>query len=80
MGANNARARTQMPSEKQLSIQRAAVRFANDYGPLAAANAGDPTARHVMAERLVDILKEQGLGICIRPFIFSIELQPEVVS
>jgi hypothetical protein len=49
--------------ELDAAIVRAAVGFANDYGPLPAANAGDEAAQAVMAKRLVDILARQGLTI-----------------
>lgn len=44
-------------------IRRAAVAFANDYGPLPAANAGDEEAQHEMARRLHKALRDQGLSI-----------------
>lgn len=45
------------------AVARAAVGFANDYGPLPAANAGDANAQAVMAKRLLDTLARQGLTI-----------------
>ena len=52
-----------MPSDQILRTRTAAVDFANDYGPLPAANAGDEDARHALAERLIACLKRQGLVI-----------------
>jgi hypothetical protein len=51
------------PSERVLSMRRAAVSFANDYGPLPAANSGDAAAAHEVAARLVSILRREGLKI-----------------
>lgn len=45
------------------AIARAAVGFANDYGPLPAANDGDEKAQSVMAKRLLDILDRESLVI-----------------
>ena len=45
------------------AIRSAAVSFANDYGPLPAANAGDEQARHDVARRLWKALRAQGLSI-----------------
>lgn len=55
------------PSEKMKGIRRAAVSFANDYGPLPAANRGDEDATHAVAMRLVEALKRQGLTIVRDP-------------
>ncbi len=44
-------------------IRRAAVAFANDYGPLPAANAGDEDAAQKIADRLISALQRQGLTI-----------------
>jgi len=44
-------------------IRRAAVRFANDYGPLPAANGGDEDAIHQVATRLYGIMRAEGLDI-----------------
>lgn len=51
------------PTQRVLAIRRAAVRFANDYGPLPAANAGDERAAHQVAHRLFKIMAEEGLAI-----------------
>ena len=54
-------------TRRALAIRNAAVRFANDYGPLPAANAGDEDARHEVALRLFKICLEEGLEISLRP-------------
>ena len=51
------------PTRRVLAIRRAAVRFANDYGPLSAANDGDETAQHQMAHRMFGIVADEGLTI-----------------
>ena len=55
------------PEERVLKIRRAAVAFANDYGPLAAANQGDEEALHYVARRLFEACKREGLKIIINP-------------
>jgi len=45
------------------AIRRAAVAFANDYGPLPAANNGDQEAQQEVAKRLFDRLIAEGLHI-----------------
>ena len=55
------------PNRRVLAIRRAAVRFANDYGPLSAANDGDEDARHQLATRLFKICAEEGLKIILNP-------------
>ncbi len=45
------------------AIRTAAVSFANDYGPLPAANGGNEQARHDVAHRLWKALRAQGLSI-----------------
>lgn len=55
------------PTQRVLAIRRAAVRFANDYGPLNAANNGDERARHEMALKLFKIMAEEGLEIITKP-------------
>lgn len=54
------------PTQRVLAIRRAAVRFANDYGPLALANQGDETAQHEVAGRLFRIMSEEGLSIIMK--------------
>ncbi|KEP71746.1 hypothetical protein DL1_00030 [Thioclava dalianensis] len=51
------------PEQRVEAIRSAAVAFANDYGPLPAANAGDEAARHEVAHRLWKALRAQGLSI-----------------
>lgn len=51
------------PTKRVLAIRRAAVAFANDYGPLPAANRGDENAQHTIAGRLVKALRAEGLAI-----------------
>lgn len=48
-------------------ISKAAVAFASDYGPLPAARDGDENAQLVMANRLMDQLRKQGLTIKLLP-------------
>jgi len=53
-----------MTNEQRVeAIRTAAVSFANDYGPLTAANSGDEQARHDVAHRLSKALRAQGLSI-----------------
>lgn len=52
--------------ERVEAIRASAVSFANDYGPLPAANQGCETARHKVAASLVKILRENGLTIIQR--------------
>ncbi len=54
---------TVSPRERVNRIRRAAVRFANDYGPLPDANNGNVDALHEVATRLYKILREEGLDI-----------------
>ena len=56
-----------MPTERVKAIRRAAVAFANDYGPLPAANGGDEGAAHEVATKLFNKLKREGLHIEYRP-------------
>lgn len=49
------------------AIRRAAVAFANDYGPLPAANNGDEGAAHEVATKLFNNLKREGLHIVHSP-------------
>ena len=51
------------PSDLVIATRKAAVAFANDYGPLPAANRGDADAAHTIAQNLVDQLRRQGLRI-----------------
>lgn len=51
------------PSDLVLSARKAAVDFANDYGPLPAANQGDEQAAHTIAQNLVNALRRHGLRI-----------------
>jgi len=44
-------------------LEIAAVSFANDYGPLVAANGGDRCARAAVVSRLLDALEMQGLRV-----------------
>ena len=53
------------PTQRVLAIRRAALKFANDYGPLPAANAGDELAQHELATRLFKACAEQGLKIIV---------------
>jgi hypothetical protein len=55
------------PTRRLLAMRRAAVRFANNYGPLPAANAGDERAQHEIAKRLHDICEAEGLTIVLKP-------------
>jgi hypothetical protein len=55
------------PTRRLLAMRRAAVRFANDYGPLPAANAGDERAQHEIAKRLHDFCEAEGLRIILKP-------------
>lgn len=55
------------PNERVLRMRRAAVAFANDYGPLPAANAGDEDAAHKVADRLYRACAREGLKIIINP-------------
>ena len=50
-------------TERVLAIRRAAVTFANDYGPLSAANNGDEASQHLVGARLFNALKREGLAI-----------------
>lgn len=50
-------------NKRKEGIKNAAVAFANDYGPLNAANSGDEEARQEMAQRLHRALRDQGLSI-----------------
>ena len=53
-----------MTNEQRVeAIRSAAVDFANDYGPLPAANQGDEAARHEVAHRLWKCLRRHGLSI-----------------
>ena len=52
-----------LPSDRMRGIRKAAVAFANDYGPLPAANAGDEDAQQAIAERLIECLERQGLVV-----------------
>lgn len=54
------------PTKRVLAIRRAAVAFANDYGPLAKANAGDEEAQHIVAGQLISALRAQGLIIKLK--------------
>lgn len=54
----------QMTKEERVeAIRAAAVAFANDYGPLPAANCGDEAAAHQVATNLVNALRRHGLNI-----------------
>lgn len=48
-------------------ISKAAMSFASDYGPLTAAKDGDENAQLVMANRLMDHLRKNGLVIKLAP-------------
>ncbi|AUR06891.1 hypothetical protein [Phaeobacter inhibens] len=56
-----------IPTRRVLAIRRDAVRFANDYGPLPAANDGDEEAQHEVARKLHRILENEGLRIVLKP-------------
>lgn len=45
------------------AIRQAAVAFANDYGPLPAANQGSEVAMHEVAARMVKACRRHGLKI-----------------
>lgn len=49
--------------ERVKAMRRAAVAFANDYGPLAEANQGDEGAAHQVATKLFNACKREGLHI-----------------
>src|SRR5690606_27747407 len=53
--------------ERVQKMRRAAVAFANDYGPLPAANQGDEKAMHAVATRMFDALRKEGLHVVMRP-------------
>lgn len=57
--------RRQSPTVAEIKrkAEIAAVRFANDYGPLPAANAGEDEARKIVLSRLEDALAMHGLRI-----------------
>jgi hypothetical protein len=55
------------PTDRVLAIRRAAVAFANDYGPLPAANQGDEAAQHAIAHQLFKLLAREGLHIIYEP-------------
>ena len=52
--------------ERVEAIRSAAVSFANDYGPLHAANKGDEEARHEVARKLFSALRREGLTVVAR--------------
>lgn len=57
-----------MTDDTRLRIKCAALSFANDHGPLPAANRGDDAAQEALADRLVSMLRHSGLRIeRIRP-------------
>lgn len=47
----------------RLRIKCAAIAYANDYGPLSAANAGEDAAQERLADNLISKLHEVGLTI-----------------
>ena len=51
------------PSPRVMAIRRAAVAFANDYGPLPVANQGDDEAQHRVGAQLMKALRAEGLTI-----------------
>ena len=55
------------PSKRVLAMRAAAVAFANDYGPLPAANNGDEAAQHEVARRLHRACANAGLKIILDP-------------
>jgi hypothetical protein len=55
------------PMKRVLALRKAAVSFANDYGPLPAANSGDEEAQHKVASQLVTILRRNGLEVYLKP-------------
>lgn len=57
---------TPSPNARVLAIRRAAVSFANDYGPLSAANNGIETAQHEVASRMFRALQREGLHIVMK--------------
>lgn len=54
---------TELKAKRVEALKQSAVQFANDYGPLPAANNGDEKARFEVAKRLTEILKKNGLKI-----------------
>lgn len=56
----------QHPTDSVLAIRRAALAFANNYGPLPAANGGDETAQHEVAHRLFRALQREGLQLAMK--------------
>jgi hypothetical protein len=57
---------TTIPSQRRETLEKieaAAIAFANDYGPLPAANRGDAKARSELALRLMGFLEKNGLRI-----------------
>lgn len=59
----------QMTKEERVeAIRQAAVAFANDYGPLPAANEGSDAAMHEVAARMVRACRRNGLKIVADPY------------
>lgn len=54
------------PEKKKAAMRRAALRFANDCGPLPAANSGDGSAQDELANRLHDFCEAEGLRIVLK--------------
>lgn len=57
----------QATADRVMAIRKAAVAFANDYGPLAAANSGDEEAQHAVALKLFNALKGVGVHMIHTP-------------
>lgn len=52
-----------MADDTRLRIKCAALSYANDYGPLPAANRGDDAAQEALADNLISKLRQAGLRI-----------------
>lgn len=53
----------ELKAKKWAKFRRAAVAFANDYGPLVAANTGNEEAMDKVAMRLVQYLRRENLDV-----------------
>ena len=56
---------TELRAELRNRLEDAAVAFASDYGPLAAAREGDKMARTIVADILVERLAVNGLRVTV---------------
>lgn len=59
----------------RLRIKCAALSYANDYGPLCAANRGENAAQEALADNLISKLRQVGLRI---DFIRPVQTEPEL--